>query len=438
MRLKSDVVRIAPNELVFITPQAESDIYTSHTKNQEHFRKVDSGIPLPDDGISFERDPAKHRQLAKKLAGAWTARSMKAMELTMHSYIDLFIRKLKEEGDSEDGHRSPSSTTQWTDRLAMDMSAELAYGRKMGQLEKGENAPLLDTFWQLNLFITINRIGNKFPLLSPLKYFFVPLKVLLSHFRIEQLNREAIEDRVAHRHEPHPLDHFDGMLPPEAPVPVGREKVHLEILAGHLLVGGFESVSGQHHCALMFLLLQPELLQALVNEVRTTFDKIEDIDADSLVSLPFLNAVMNETLRMTVNVAAIIPRESPGATVDGSYIPKGITVHFAHFAFTRSPRYFYDGRSFRPQRWLPKEHPFYDAVFENDATESFHPFGRGPRSCIAMAQGLRQLRLYLAKVSWALDVELVPGQDLNFERDSRLYAMWEKPGMRVRFHPANA
>lgn len=55
-----------------------------------------------------------------------------------------------------------------------------------------------------------------------------------------------------------------------------------------------------------------------------------------------------------------------------------------------------------------------------------------------MAQGLRQLRLYLAKVFWALDPELVPGQDLNFERDSRLFAMWEKPAMRVRFHAATS
>lgn len=55
-----------------------------------------------------------------------------------------------------------------------------------------------------------------------------------------------------------------------------------------------------------------------------------------------------------------------------------------------------------------------------------------------MAQGLRQLRLYLAKVFWALDMELVSGQDLDFEHDSRLYAMWEKPGVRVRFYPATA
>lgn len=191
----------------------------------------------------------------------------------------------------------------------------------------GEDSPFLEAFWQLNFFITINRIGKQFPILSPFKYLFVPFKVLFSHLRAEKMNREAVEDRVARRHEPRRLDHFDSMLPPGTPAPQGREKVHFEILAGHLLVGGFESVSAQYHSTLMFLLLNPDMLRALVDEVRTTFVNFEDINAESLVSLPFLNAVMNETLRMTVNVAAIVPRESPGAMVDGSYISKGVREH---------------------------------------------------------------------------------------------------------------
>lgn len=206
--------------------------------------------------------------------------------------------------------------------------SNLRHGTFADAPNPGENSPLLETFWKLNFFITINRIGNKFPLLSPLKYFCVSLKVLLSHFRIEELNRKAVEERVARREDPHPLDHFDSMLPPGTPAPQGPEKVHLEILAGHLLVGGFESVSSQYHCAVMFLLLQPSLLQFMVDEVRTTFTNFGDIDADALVSMPFLNAVMNETLRMTVNVAAIIPRESPGAIVDGNYVPKGVSEPF--------------------------------------------------------------------------------------------------------------
>ena len=61
------------------------------------------------------------------------------------------------------------------------------------------------------------------------------------------------------------------------------------------------------------------------------FDKFEDTNADSLVSLPFLNVVMNETLRMTVNVAAIIPRESLGAIVYGNYIPKGVRRYWTGY-----------------------------------------------------------------------------------------------------------
>ena len=40
---------------------------------------------------------------------------------------------------SKHTHDNIRAATQWTDRLAMDMSAELAYGRKMRQLEKGKH-----------------------------------------------------------------------------------------------------------------------------------------------------------------------------------------------------------------------------------------------------------------------------------------------------------
>ncbi|KAH7304534.1 hypothetical protein B0I35DRAFT_414394 [Stachybotrys elegans] len=73
---------------------------------------------------------------------------------------------------------------------------------------------------------------------DPLKWLSVPIQVLLSHFKIERLYREAVQVRIDA--EPHPQDHFDCMLPADALAPVGRERVHIEILAGYLLVGGFE------------------------------------------------------------------------------------------------------------------------------------------------------------------------------------------------------
>jgi hypothetical protein len=54
-----------------------------------------------------------------------------------------------------------------------------------------------------------------------------------------------------------------------------------------------------------------------------------------------------------------------------------------------------------------------------------------PASGIAWAQS----KLYLAKILWCFDIEVVPGKDLSFERDFSIYAMWNRPPFRVRFIP---
>ncbi len=80
------------------------------------------------------------------------------MEPIMHKYIEQFIQKMEEIGHTEQGvdlhtvsalsHQcnhiykrtnvNISFNTQWADRLAMDMSSEIAYGRKMGQIENSK------------------------------------------------------------------------------------------------------------------------------------------------------------------------------------------------------------------------------------------------------------------------------------------------------------
>lgn len=60
-------------------------------------------LGIGDDGLSWERNPVKHRVDAKKLAPAFSAKSMKAKEPTMHKYIDAFVQKMREIGDREDG-----------------------------------------------------------------------------------------------------------------------------------------------------------------------------------------------------------------------------------------------------------------------------------------------------------------------------------------------
>lgn len=46
-----------------------------------------------------------------------------------------------------------------------------------------------------------------------------------------------------------------------------------------------------------------------------------------------------------------------------------------------------------------------------------------------------QARLFLAKVVWSFDMELVSGQRIEIEKDLRVYGMYIKPEIQVRFQP---
>lgn len=248
------------------------------------------------------------------------------------------------------------------------------------------------------------------------------------------LNHKEVVARINRRGNTTHLDYFEHLCPPEALEPNKKELKHMEMVAGQLLSAGYEPISSQFLCTLVFLLQDPICYQHLVEEMRA-FKSSDEINTQSVAHLRLLNACLMETLRMTVIGANGLPRISPGAVIDGHYIEKGITVQYGHFAFTRSTRYFKEPDHFKPQRWLPRDHKLWDASFEDDATGDFRPFSRGPRNCIGMGSAWRQTRLFIAKVLWHFDVELVPGEEVIFDRDFRSYAMWEKPRVRACFRP---
>lgn len=54
-----------------------------------------------------------------------------------------------------------------------------------------------------------------------------------------------------------------------------------------------------------------------------------------------------------------------------------------------------------------------------------------------MTLSWHEIRLIVAKVLWTFDVELLPGQNVNYERDFKLWGMLEKPDLWVRFKPVD-
>ncbi|KAJ4421142.1 hypothetical protein N0V82_003906 [Gnomoniopsis sp. IMI 355080] len=316
----------------------------------EHFTRTDwLDLGEGEDGIIWERDPVKHRDIRKKLSPAFSVLSLNAKEPTLHKHIGYFIAKMKEIGQ-----------------------------------------------------------------------------------RGVELREVQVVNRIERRGTTTHLNYFDQICPPDAPEPDKKQLKHMEIVAGQLLTAGYEPISSQFLCTLIFLAQDKESYRCLVKEIRDEFKTDHEINTETVAHLKVLNACLTETLRMTVIGANGLPRISPGAVVDGHFVAKGIEVQYGHFAFTRDTRYFHDPDKFRPQRWLPADHPLWNAAFKSDAREAFWPFSRGPRSCPGMGSAWRQTRVFIAKVIWNFNVERLAGEEMVFERDFRSYAMWDKPTYRVR------
>jgi hypothetical protein len=69
-------------------------------------------------GITWETDPAKRRQVAKKVLPAFSSKAVRAKEPILHMYIDQFIDKMKAVGSEPNGV-DLATVRQNSDRLSV-------------------------------------------------------------------------------------------------------------------------------------------------------------------------------------------------------------------------------------------------------------------------------------------------------------------------------
>ena len=71
-------------------------------------------------------------------------------------------------------------------------------------------------------------------------------------------------------------------------------------------------------------------LEQVKQEIHESFSSYEEIESEKLRTLPWLNAGLAETLRLSASATHhSLPRLSPGGAVNGHYIPKGVRLRYA-------------------------------------------------------------------------------------------------------------
>lgn len=167
----------------------------------------------------------------------------------------------------------------------------------------------------------------------------------------------------------------------------------------------------------------------LVDEIRTAFETVDDISVETLAKLPYLNACIEEGMRMYPPVPTGLPRITPkgGAPICGQWVPEDVTVSVSQWSTYRSKDNFYQADQFIPERWTGDER------FRDDNHAAFQPFSTGPRNCIGRSLAYHEVRLLLSGVLWHFDLTL----DKRSENwaDQSVYTLWDKNPLWVSLKP---
>lgn len=110
------------------------------------------------------------------------------------------------------------------------------------------------------------------------------------------------------------------------------------------------------------------------HEIRSRYKSEDEINSTSALQLPYLQAVINEALRMHPSGAQGFPRISPGMKIDGKWVPQGTEVYTCTWVVSHSAEYFEKPDEFLPERWIDNSY--------KDVKEASQPFSLGYRACI--------------------------------------------------------
>ncbi|KAF2499486.1 putative P450 monooxygenase [Lophium mytilinum] len=171
------------------------------------------------------------------------------------------------------------------------------------------------------------------------------------------------------------------------------------------LAAGHETTSSAFTWVTHLLAINPDIQSTLRKEVfanlpspSTSPVSGDDISA-LLESLPYLNGVCAETLRLFPTIPVTSRITTRPTTISDNPIPAGIQVIVAPWAINRSPTLWgSDAEVFRPERWIDysTSPPRFNGSGGADSNFAFSTFIQGPRSCIGERFARAELRALVA------------------------------------------
>lgn len=192
----------------------------------------------------------------------------------------------------------------------------------------------------------------------------------------------------------------------EAKTPLTMAQVKAMLM--DMVVGGTDTTINSVEAAMAEMMNKPQVRQKLQLELDTIVGKDHIVEESHIPKLPYLHAIMKETLRLHPILPLLIPH-SPSETcnIGGYTIPKGTRILFNVWAIHRDPLIWENPLEFDPERFLNGKWDYNGNDF------AYFPFGSGRRICPGISMAERVFMFSIASLVHSFEWKLPKGEKLD-------------------------
>lgn len=260
------------------------------------------------------------------LSSSFTEESLRTQHPIIQHHGNTLVLKLRGLATAPCNAKSGAliNMTDWVNFFTMDVISDLAFGEPFGCIERGEYHNWVRTLFMYLKYMSLAAAPRYYPSLEFLLKKLMPQSIIDGQLQHQQFANERINKRLATV-----TDRPDFMTPFMKTNVNFKNMSRAEILStfNFIIVGGAETSATVLTGLFSHLSRNQAVMHRLCTEIRANFKREEDITIDACKGLPYLEAVLNEGLRMCNPIPSGLPRIVPpgGDTYCGVYLPGGVS-----------------------------------------------------------------------------------------------------------------
>ncbi|PWY61944.1 benzoate 4-monooxygenase cytochrome P450, partial [Aspergillus eucalypticola CBS 122712] len=415
-----DVVRIGPREVSVCRASAIQAIYGPPSRcikgpwydqvTHENDKKTLFAI----------RDLKVHSKRRRQWDQA--AKGIQYYHNSVQEQSKILIEKIRE-------HQGrPMDVTNWINCYAFDVMGHVVLGAELEMLKTGKRIPELQMIDEGQRYVAV---AGTMPWIPPLLMRIPGLSATLNPFR--HRCHELFDTRRASRAKSsEPKDIISRLIQGQENGDPGAPPTDQAIKddAWFIMSAGSDTTASALINTIYYLATHPGAQVQLQREIDERLPEgIEGFSYEKVKNLPYLTAVINETLRLKPSVLDGLVRVTPpqGLQVDKDlHLPGDVIVSVPTFTIQRDERYWENADQFRPERW---------ASINNVADVPFIPFSRGSYDCVGKSIAWMEMRMALAMLVGEYHIQLADEEQRAFDgKELDNFAM-SLPALWATFRP---